>query len=87
MNVLQFGKRRTRSFACGLAILLTLGLLMLVPVVSIFTLTAWVLWVTIPASPLSVLGIRSYEFQEFGAIPKGTVGTRRRPCYCDLPRT
>ena len=72
MNVLGFNKRRTKSFASWLAVLLAPGLLMLVPVVNIFTLPVWILWITIPAIPLTVLGIRSYEFQEFGAMPKGT---------------
>ncbi len=71
MNVFQFNKRRTKSFASLLVVLLTPGLLILVPVVNIFTLPVWVLWLTIPAVLLSVLGIRSYEFQEFGAMPKG----------------
>ena len=72
MKVLQFNKGRSKSFVSWLAILLTPGLLMLVPVVNIFTLPVWVLWITIPATLFSVLGIRTYEFQEFGAMPKGT---------------
>ena len=71
MNVFQFNKRRSKSLVSWLAILLTPGLLMLVPVVNIFTLPVWVLWITIPATLFSVLGIRTYEFQEFGAMPKG----------------
>ena len=73
MSVIQFNKRRTKSLASWLVMLLTPGLLMLVPVVNIFTLPVWVLWITIPAIPLTILGIRSYEFQEFGAMPKGIV--------------
>ena len=38
MNVLQFNKRRSKSFVSWLDILLTPGLLMLVPVVNIFWL-------------------------------------------------
>lgn len=72
MNLFQFNKRRSKSFALWLAILVTPGLLILVPIVNIFTLPVWVLWLTIPAIILSVLGIRSYEFQEFGAMPKDT---------------
>lgn len=71
MNLLQFNKRRSKSLVSWLAILLTPGLLMLVPVVNIFTLPVWILWITIPATLFSVLGIRTYEFQEFGAMPKG----------------
>ncbi len=73
MNLLQFNKRRTKSFARWLTILLTPGLLMLVPVVNIFTLPVWVLWITVPAIPLTVVGILSYEFKEFGAMPKGAI--------------
>ena len=73
MSVLDLNKRRVKSFVSWLAILLTPGLLMVVPMVNIFTLPVWVLWITVPAIPLSVLGIRSYKFQEFGAMPKGTL--------------
>ena len=73
MNAHQFNKRRSKDFFSWLAVLLAPGLLMIVPLVNIFTLPIWILWITIPAIPLSVLGMHSYEFQEFGAMPKGTV--------------
>ncbi|MEE9294609.1 MAG: hypothetical protein V3W34_06585 [Phycisphaerae bacterium] len=69
--MLQFNKRRTKSLGSWLAILLTPGVLMLVPGVNLLTLPVWLLWLNIPAFLLSAVGIRSYEFQEFGALPKG----------------
>jgi len=81
MNLFQFNERRSKSFASWLAILVTPGLLALVPIVNIFTLPIWILWLTIPAILLSVLGIHSYEFQEFGAMPKGTVDVAFIVCF------
>lgn len=68
----QITTQKTKDFFSWLAILLTPGVLMLVPIVNIFTLPVWILWITIPATIITILGIWSYEFQEFGAMPKST---------------
>ena len=69
----QLNKRRVKDFASCLSALLVPGLLMLVPVVNIFTLPVWVIWISVPALLFTILGIHPYEFKEFGAMPKGTV--------------
>ena len=44
---------------------------MLVPLLYIMALPVVVFWITIPAVLFSATGLRSYEFQEFGAMPNG----------------
>ena len=42
---------------------------MLVPLLYVMALPVVVLWITISAVLFSATGLRSYEFQEFGAMP------------------
>ena len=73
LGLLQFNRQRTKAFFRFLAIFLAPGLLMLIPAVNIFTIPIWVVWLMIPAIPLSVLGIRHYRFSEFGPTPEGAI--------------
>jgi len=44
------------------------------PVVGLLALLPYVFWVNIPAIPLARFGVPYYDFQEFGAVPKGPMG-------------
>ncbi|MEE8169762.1 MAG: hypothetical protein V3T70_04375 [Phycisphaerae bacterium] len=46
---------------------------MVTPVVQIFTLPIWIVWISVPALLLTVSGIWPYEFKEFGAMTEGAV--------------
>ena len=50
---------------------------MLVPPLYIRGLLVVVLWITIPAVLFSATRLRSYEFQEFGAMPNGVTDWTR----------
>lgn len=71
MTMFQVNTRRTRSFLSWLAVLLAPGLLIYVPILNIFAIPVWFVWTNIPAILFTVTGVRTYEFREFGVIPKG----------------
>ena len=71
MRIFIFSRRRTRVFVFWLATFAVPPECKLVPLLYIVALPVVVLWITIPAVLFSATPLRSYEFQEFGAMPNG----------------
>lgn len=70
-RIFDFNRRRMKAFVYWLGIFAVPSVCLLVLLLYIMALPVVVLWITIPAVLFLATGLRSYEFQEFGAMSDG----------------